>query len=71
MRKGEIGMNQEKLRLQVKLVCAYNDDIKIKDFANYLGITEHSFYNFMNGYYNLSEKKARQLYDVTIDLIEE
>lgn len=61
---------QEKYRKQVKLAKALNDDIYYKDFAEYLDITEHSFYNWLNGYYQLSEEKIRKLNSVTIDLID-
>ena len=63
-------INQDELRTQIKIACACNDDIKLKDFADYIDIKEHSFYNFLSGYYNLSESNARRLYDVTIDLID-
>ena len=47
---------------------ALNDDIFYKDFADYLEITEHSFYNWLKGYYNLSSKKEQKLRDIVIDL---
>lgn len=61
-------MQQEFLRKQVKIAKALNDDIFYKDFADYLEITEHSFYNWLKGYYNLSSKKEQKLRDIVIDL---
>ena len=49
---------------------AMNDDIFYKDFAQYLNITEHSFYNWIKGYYDLSNQKASKLNDIVIDLID-
>ena len=63
-------MDQDNLRTMVKLAKANNDDIYFNDFAKYLGITDHAFYNFLKGYYDLSEKKAKMLQDVVIDLCE-
>lgn len=63
-------MNQEYLRKKVKLAKACNDDIYFKDFAEYLGIAEHSFYNWLKGEYNLKASKEKQLHDIVIDLID-
>ena len=59
---------QDKIRKKVKLAKALNDDIYYKDFAEYLNVTEHSFYNWLNGYYNLSKYKLYKLEDVVVDL---
>lgn len=59
---------QDDVRKKVKLSKALNDDIYYKDFADYLDISEHSFYNWLNGYYNLSENKLRMLDDIVTDL---
>lgn len=64
-------IEQEKLRRQVRLVKAEYDDIYYKGFADFLGINEHSFYNWLNGYYKLSADKANKLHEVVIDLLEE
>lgn len=56
------------VRKMVKLAKAKNDDIYYKDFAEYLGITDHSFYNWLNGYYELSEDKIEKLLDIVIEL---
>ena len=49
---------------------AMNDDIYYKDFASYLDMTEHAFYNWLNGYYKLSRANVLKLRDVVIDLID-
>ena len=56
------------VRKMVKLAKAKNDDIYYKDFAEYLGVTDHSFYNWLNGYYELSEDKIEKLLDIVIEL---
>lgn len=48
---------------------AKNDDIYYKDFAYYLNISQHSFYNWLKGYYKLSDKNINRLIDVVVDLI--
>lgn len=62
--------NQEKYRIQVKIAKALNEDIYFKDFADYLNINEHSFYNWLNGYYNLSEEKIEKLNEIIVDLVD-
>lgn len=61
-------MQQEDLRKKVRLAKALNDDIFYKDFAEYLEITEYSFYNWLHGYYNLSRKNYIKLNDIITDL---
>lgn len=61
---------QDKLRKLVKLAKVENDDIHYKDFAAYLNINEHSFYNWLKGYYNLSQDKYTKLNDIVINLLE-
>lgn len=61
---------QDNLRKKVKLAKACNIDIFYKDFAEYLEITEHSFYNWLNGYYELSQNNAKKLNDLVVDLID-
>ena len=63
-------IDQAKLRYQIRLAKANNADLYYKNFAENIGISEHSFYNFMRRSYELSQAKARMLYDVTIDLVE-
>ena len=61
---------QDILRKQVKLAKACNDWLYFNDLAETLDITDHSFYNWLNVYYELSSKKAAQLQDLIIDLID-
>lgn len=61
---------QDKLRKQVKLVKAEYDDIYYKSFAEYLEMNEHSFYNWLNGYYKLSADKVSKLQEVLVDLLD-
>lgn len=63
-------MSQDNIRKKVKIAKACNEDIYYKDFADYLDITVQSFYNWLNGYYNLSYRKIQQLEDVITDLID-
>lgn len=64
-------MKQDNLRKLTKIAKAKNDDIYFKDFAAYLEITEHSFYNWLNREYSLSKEKEAKLYDVVVDLAEQ
>lgn len=61
-------MKQCEVRKLVKLAKAKNDDIYYKDFAEYLDITKHGFYNWLKGYYDLSDDKLYKLIDVVVDL---
>lgn len=49
-------MNNEILRKQVKELKVYQD-INYKEIAEYLEIQRNSFYNWLKGYYNLSDDK--------------
>lgn len=60
---------QEILRKQVKYAKAEYDDIYLKDFATYINISEHAFYNWLHGYYSLSNHKANMLQAVLVDLL--
>lgn len=62
---------QDKLRKQVKLAKACNDWLYYKELAETLEIKEHSFYNWLNGEYELSSRRAEQLEDIVIDLIDD
>ena len=61
-------MKQDEVRKQVKLAKAKNDDIYYKHFASYIGVTEHSFYNWLKGYYKFSDEKLSKLQEVVVDL---
>lgn len=63
-------IQQDILRKQTKLAKACNDWLYYKDLAEALEITDHSFYNWLNGEYELSSIKARELKDIVINLID-
>lgn len=71
--KGEqnIMTKQDKLRKQVKLAKALNDDWSYKSMSEVIGISSHAFYNWLNGFYDFSSIKERQLMDLIDDLIDE
>lgn len=50
-----------KLREKVKLCKVYNADWSYKQIAEAIDITPHAFYNWLNGYYELSDRKERLL----------
>lgn len=60
---------QEKLREQVKLLKALQG-VSYAELSEYLEIHRNSFYNWLNGYYNLSQEKQMRLLEI-IDLISE
>ena len=62
--------DQERLRIRVKLAKVYNQDIYYKDFADYIDISINSFYNWLNGYYNLGSDKYKKLKSVIDDLLD-
>lgn len=59
----------ESLRKQVKILKALQN-ISYKEIAEYLEINQNSFYNFINGQYNLSQEKAERLQEIIINLKE-
>lgn len=59
----------EYLREQVRLCKAYNPDWSYKQMAEAIDITDHAFYNWLKGYYNLSYKKQRKLKYLLDDLM--
>jgi hypothetical protein len=63
-------INQDILRKQVKMAKACNDWLYFRELAETLEMADHSFYNWLNGSYELSSKKAAQLEDIVIDLID-
>ena len=56
-------MRQDNLREQCRLVKAYYDDIDFKDIAGVIDISARGFYNWLNGFYNLSYSKEKELAD--------
>ena len=39
-------------------------------FAEVIGVTQNAFYNWLNGYYELSDKKVSDLETLLCDLID-
>lgn len=60
----------EKLREQVKLCKVYNPEWSYKQIAEVIEITPHAFYNWLNGYYELSHRKAAELQELLFDLMQ-
>lgn len=61
---------QKKLRDQVKIVKAlYGDIFPYKELADYLNININSFYNWINGYYNLGKEKEEKLQTLINDIL--
>lgn len=59
---------QDYLREQVKLAKVYNKDWSYKQMAEVINITDHAFYNWLNGYYELSRSKETDLWSLIDDL---
>lgn len=68
--KKEVLHSQEKLRIQVKLAKALNEDWSYKQMSEAIEITPHAFYNWLHGYYELSGKKEMLLRSLISDLLE-
>jgi len=65
-----LNSKQDKLREQARVARAINHDcFTYADFADYLEISVNSFYNWLNGYYDLSSKKADNLNSFLSDLL--
>lgn len=54
---------QEYLRKKVKIIKALQN-ITYKEIAEDLEINQHSFYNFLKGYYDLSQEKEKRLIEI-------
>lgn len=59
---------QNELRKQTRIAKACNEDITFKDLAGAIDIDINSFYNWLNGAYDLSRQKALYLEDIVINL---
>lgn len=68
--KKEVLHSQEKLRIQVKLAKALNEDWSYKQMSEAIEITPQAFYNWLHGYYELSGKKEMLLRSLISDLLE-
>jgi predicted DNA-binding protein YlxM (UPF0122 family) len=65
----EMQKQGDKLREQVKLCKVYNSDWSYKQIAEVIEVTPHAFYNWLNGYYELSQRKERRLRELLSDLM--
>ena len=61
-------MNDTVLRKQVKILKATEAINNYYEIANLLEISNKSFYNWLSGYYNLSEQKKKKLNVLISDL---
>ena len=59
---------QDNLRQQVKLAKALNDEWSYKAMSEVIQISSNAFYNWLNGYYDLSYNKERELSDLVSNL---
>ena len=59
----------EILRKQVKELKMFQD-ISYKEIAEYLQISRNGFYNWLKGYYNLSDTKQEELKQIINNLKE-
>ena len=63
--------DQDFLRRQVKLVKVYDSDWSYKNIAQVINVTDHAFYNWLHGYYDLSDRKAAELLDLVCNLLDQ
>ena len=63
--------DQDFLRRQVKLVKVYASDWSYKNIAQVINVTDHAFYNWLHGYYDLSDRKAAELLDLVCNLLDQ
>ena len=54
-------MTDDKLREQVKLLKAFGAIKSYREIAEFLQISRNGFYNWLNGYYDLSYSKQSNL----------
>lgn len=64
-----IKKDQKELIRQVRIAKAEYPDITYKGFAEYIGMTEHGFYNWLNGAFALSREKENKLADILQELL--
>jgi ribosome-binding protein aMBF1 (putative translation factor) len=61
-------INQDELRKQCRIAKAVsNNELSFKELAQAININDYSFYNWINGSYELSDKKARYLQDIVVE----
>lgn len=67
--RNKLMKQQNKLRQDVRIAKALNEDWSYKKMSDVIDISVNAFYNWLNGAYELSEKKERQLKDLVSNLI--
>lgn len=60
---------QNILRQEVRIAKALNEDWSYKQMSEVIDISVNAFYNWLNGAYELSEKKERQLKNLVSNLM--
>lgn len=63
-------MNNDEARKRVRLIKAVQN-IKYKEIAEYIEVKQSSFNDWLSGWYDFSEKRLKQLYDVLNTLEEQ
>ena len=66
----EVLKRQDYLRKKTKLAKALNDEWSYKAMSEVIDITPHAFYNWLSGFYELSNSKRIALESLLADLIE-
>ena len=61
-------MTDKELRKQIRILKAIGQIDSIGEVAEMIDISVGSFYNWINGYYNLGQNKKRLLTDIVNDL---
>lgn len=61
-------MNDNELRKQVRILKAIGQIDNMSEIAEMLDINVHSFYNWLNGYYNFGNIKKTLLTNIVNDL---
>ncbi len=60
---------QDDLRQQVKLAKALNSEWSYKAMSEVIEISSHAFYNWLNGAYDLSYSKEKELQNLVANLM--
>lgn len=61
-------MSDDNLRTKVKVLKAIGQIDSFFEVAEMIGVSKASFYNWINGYYNLGQEKKRELTNLVSDL---
>lgn len=61
IKKKDRKLKADDLRYQVRFIKAIDTDWSYKNMAEAIGISTHSFYNWLCGAYELGQKKEKEL----------